>query len=317
MEYPNPKIKFFKVRTLGEKLSVTFDFLRETWKPLLKFSFYLILPICLFQSFVLNSSMSSMYSMGYNMGAGNEGINFYPMILSYLFYLLFVLLGTSVLNAMVYSLMSEYDQRETRLMSITLQDFKSALIKKTVKLLRAFLLFVGAIVLLGLLAFLLLYALASENLYGIFVFLLIIIIAGLIFIMIPMQLFMPIYLFEEISFSGALKKTFKYGVAHWGGTFVIVFIFGLLANIISSVTMMPWYVMLLVGQMLSITGQGSGINASIWYQFISYLLGILQSYGMYASYLLTSVGIAFQYFHIREKNEGITIDTNIRDFDRL
>ena len=317
MEYLNPKIKFYKERTLGEKLSVVFDFLRETWKPFLKFSFYLILPICLFQSFVLNSSMSKIYSMGYNMGAGDEGIDFYPVILSYFLYFLFVLLGTSVLNAMVYSLISEYDQRETRLMNITLQDFKSSLMKKIVKLLRAYLLFVGALVLGGLLAFLLLSIFSSPVFRVLFVLLLIVIVIGMLFIMVPLNLFMPIYLFEDISFWEALKKTFKYGFSHWGGTFIIVFIFGLLANIISSVTMMPWYVMMMVGQVLSITEQGTGINASIWYQFISYLLGILQSYGMYASYMLTSVGIAFQYFHIREKKEGITMDTNIQNFDRL
>ena len=317
MEYPNPKIKFYKVRTINEKLSVAFDFLRETWKPLLKFSFYLILPICLFQSFALNASMRYVYTMGYNIGADNAGIDFYTVILNYILYMLFVLLGTSVLNAMVYSLMSEYERRETRLMTITLQDFKSSLIKNTVKLLRAYLLFVVAVVLVGLLMFLLIYTFSSQAFYVIFVFLLIVIMAGMFFIMIPLNLFMPIYLFEDISFFGALKKAFKYGFSHWGGTFVIILVFGLLANIISGVTMMPWYVVMIVGQVFAITEQGAGINASIWYQFISYLLGIIQSYGMYVAYILTAVGIAFQYFHLREKKEGITIDTNIRDFDRL
>lgn len=81
--------------------------------------------------------------------------------------------------------------------------------------------------------------------------------------------------------------------------------------------MMPWYIMLIIGQVFSLSEEGAGISASIWYQFISYLLGIIQSYGLYASYLLTAVGIAFQYFHIREKKEGITVVANIQNFDQL
>ena len=317
MEFPNPKINFYKVRTLSEKLSVSFDFLRETWKPLLKFSFYLILPICLFQSFALNSSMKLLYTMGYDVGAGNDNIDIYNVMLNYMLYMLFVLFGTSVLNALVYSLMSEYDQRETRLVTITLQNFKSLLIKNTIKILRTYLLFIGALVLGSLFVALLLSIFSSPAFSVIFVLLLIVIIVGMFFMMVPLNLFMPIYLFEDISFSEALRKTFKYGFSHWGGTFMMLLIFGLLAYIISGLTTTPWYLVMIFGQVLSLTEQGAGINVSIWYQFGSYLLGVLQSYGMYASYILTTVGIAFQYFHIREKKEGITIDTNIQNFERL
>ena len=57
MEYPNPKIRFYRERTFGEKLNITFDYLRENWRPLLRFSLYLILPLCLIQSFFLNRFM--------------------------------------------------------------------------------------------------------------------------------------------------------------------------------------------------------------------------------------------------------------------
>jgi hypothetical protein len=261
--------------------------------------------------------MKYFYTMGYSMGAGDAGIDVYTLILNYVLYMIFILLGTSVLNAMVYSLMSEYERRESRLMTITLQDFKSSLIKNTVKLLRAYLLFTGVTVLVALILFLLAYFLSSPVFIFLFVVLTIALIAGLVFLMVPLNLFMPVYLFEDISFSGALRKAFHYGFSHWGQTFVIVLVFGLLANIISGVTMMPWYIVLMVGQIFSLTEQGVGINTSIWYQFISYLLGIIQSYGLYASYILSAVGIAFQYFHLRKKKEGITVDSNIQNFDRL
>jgi hypothetical protein len=81
--------------------------------------------------------------------------------------------------------------------------------------------------------------------------------------------------------------------------------------------MLPWYIVILFGELFSLTERGAGMNVSLWYQFISYLLGIIQSYGMYASYILSAVGIAFQYFHLREKKEGISVDANIQNFERL
>jgi accessory gene regulator protein AgrB len=71
------------------------------------------------------------------------------------------------------------------------------------------------------------------------------------------------------------------------------------------------------GEIFALVEPGEGINGSIWYQFISYLLGVMYSYGMYASYILSAVGIAFQYFHIREKKEGISVDASIQNFERL
>jgi hypothetical protein len=312
MEYPNPKIKFYKVRSLNEKLTVVFEFLRENWKPLLKFSFYLILPICLIQAFSMNSMMRYAFSMGYESAAGGLGNDFFSFILNYGILMILILLGTSILNALVYTLMAEYERRDSRLMIITFDDFKALLIRNTGKILRALLLFMGAAALLGGLFGLLAWVSAWSLMLTVPVLLI-----GTVAVMIPFSLFMPVYLFEDIPFFEALRKSFRYGFSAWGETFVVILIFGFLANIVSGVTMLPWYFVILFGEIFSLTEPGEGLNATIWYQFISYLLGIIQSYGMYASAILSAVGIAFQYFHIREKKEGISVDASIRDFERL
>ena len=59
MEYTNPKIRYYRERTFGEKLNITFDYLRENWRIILRFSFYLLLPLCIFQAFALNSYVST------------------------------------------------------------------------------------------------------------------------------------------------------------------------------------------------------------------------------------------------------------------
>lgn len=312
MEYPNPKIQFYKVRTLSQKLTVTFDFLRENWKPLLIFSFYLILPICLLQAFSMNAYMRFAFSMGYESAAGTASGFIFTFIRNFALLMILLLLGNSVLYSMVFSLMDEYGRRDSRLMNIKLADFKSSLIRNVVKMLRVSLFSMG---------FALLTSAFIIGFMFLFTWTLIVtmpvVVIGMVAVMIPFNLFIPIYLFEEIPFFAALKKSFRYGFSFWGETFVIVLACGLLANIISGVTSVPWTVVIMFGEVFSLTEPGAGINDTIWYQFVSYLLGIIQSYGTYISLVLSVVGIAFQYFHIREKKEGISVDANIQNFERL
>ena len=179
-------------------------------------------------------------------------------------------------------------------------------------MLRVYLLLMGFVLLIGVITVGLVMLSPWMLILAMLIFLIVVVV-----FMIPLNLIMPIYIFEDISFTAAFRKSFKYGFSAWGQTFLILFVFGLLANIVSGVTMMPWYIVLIVGQIFSITEQGAGINDAIWYQFITYLLGIIQSYGMYVSLIISAVGMAFQYFHLREKNEGISVYTNIQNFDRL
>ena len=60
MEAQKPKIALYVQRSFGEKLTATFDFIKENWKPLMKFTTYLMLPLCLLQGLSLNGLMSGI-----------------------------------------------------------------------------------------------------------------------------------------------------------------------------------------------------------------------------------------------------------------
>lgn len=309
MQFPNPKIKFYKIRTFGEKFNATFDFLRETWKPLLKFSLYLILPICLIQAFAMNAYMSSAFSMGAEDFSMDVISSF---MMNYGVLMICILGGSCLLSSMVYTLMQEYERRENRLLDITLADFKDALLRNLGKMVKAVLFFTGVTILCMIVFGLLVYL--SPWTMVITVPALII---GLIVISMPLSLFTPLYIFEDQPFSIALKRAFKYGFSVWGEIFLVLLVFGLLGSIISSVTMMPWYIMVLIKSFLTLSSEDAGITASWGYEFIMYLLGIVQSYGTYLSAIISSVGLAFQYFHVREKKEGLSVNESIANFDQL
>ena len=60
MESQKPKIAMYVKRNFGEKLSVSFDFIKENCKLMRKFTTYLLLPICLIQALSLNGMMGYM-----------------------------------------------------------------------------------------------------------------------------------------------------------------------------------------------------------------------------------------------------------------
>jgi hypothetical protein len=311
MEYSNPKIRFYRIRTFGEKLNVTFDFFREAWKPLFKFTLYLILPICLIQSFGINSIMRFSFRMGALQGF-DQLSDIWSFGINYGVYMLCAIVGSCLLSALIYTLMQEYERRETRLLNIEIQDFKDLLIKNLWKMLRMSLFFIGIILLVALIVGIL----AAMSLWTM-VLTIPAVLVGLIVAMVPLSLVPAFYVFEDMPLEATIRKAFRYGFSEWGGTFGVLFVLGFLGNIISTVTMMPWYIVTLVGSVFSLTEPSLEVDASIWYQFVTYLLGIIQSYGTYAGTMFSVVGIAFQYFHLREKNEGVTVNENIQNFFRL
>lgn len=312
MQYSNPKIKFYKIRTFGEKFNAVFDFLRETWKPMLKFSLYVILPICLIQSFALTAYTRISFSLSTSGYSGADMSSLISLLMNYGLYMICMLVGSCMLSALVYTLMQEYERRENRLMGITMADFKETLIRNFWKMAKASLFFGGMTFLImlfvGILAYLSLWTLVITSL---------LLLIGLLVVIIPITFFSPLYMFEDIPFFDALRKSFKYGFSAWGEIFAVMFVFLILGGIISGITMMPWYIMVLIKGFFTMTNEGNNITSSWLYDFIVYLFGIVQSYGAYVASIMSVVGIAFQYFHTREKKEGLSVNESISNFDQL
>jgi MFS family permease len=290
-------------------MNVTFDFLRENLKPLLKFSFYVILPVCLIQSFCMDTFMRVYMSL---FDISDINIDFVVVAGYYVLVLLCTLLGSVLLSALVCSLMQTYERRDRRLEGLVFADFRASFVTNCVKvakiLLFTFGVFFAAVAILSLLAWMSPWTLVLTVL---------LLLAGSIAFMVPVSLLTPLYLFEDLSFADALRKSMKYGFSAWGETFLVLLVFGLLANIVGSMTSIPWTLVTIVGSVFSLASPDAGIASSIWYRFLTYILGVIMAYGTYVSVIVSVGGTAFQYFHLREKREGVTMKTDIANFDRL
>jgi hypothetical protein len=306
---PNPKIRFYKVRTFSEKMNVTFDFLRENLKPLLKFSFYVILPLCLIQSFFMDSFMRVYIGLldGPDAGTGFVSVaGYYGMLL------LCSLLGYVLLSALVYSLLQIYERRDRRLQGLVFADIRAPFLDNCVKVLRIMFFTFG--VMIAVWAVIALFAWMSPWTLALTVPLLLV---GILAAAVPFALFTPLYLFEDLPFTDALRKSMKHGFSAWGETFLVLLVFGLLANIIGGMTSLLWMLVTVAGSVFSLTSPDAGVTSSAWYLFLTYVLGVVMAYGTYVGTIISVGGIAFQYFHLREKREGVTLKTDIANFDRL
>ena len=311
MESQKAKVAMYVKRSFGDKMNASFDFIKENWKPLFKFTTYLILPLCLIQALSLNGLMngSMTAAMGAQAGAVNPFVGFGAMFwVNYGLTIICYLVGTIILTSLVYALIKTYNEREERLEGITLSSLKFLLLKNAGRLLKLTLF--GMLVVIIVCVVLALLAALTP-------FTLILTIPLLIACAVPMALFSPIYLFENIGIWEAFKKTFRLGFATWGGVFLISLIMGLIGGILQGITMLPWYVATIVKYFFAMSDSGSAVTVSPVYNFFLYLLGILQAFGVYLSSIFGIIGIVYQYGHASEIVDSVSVEEDIDNFDNL
>ena len=310
MESQKPKIVLYAKRSFGEKLNVTFDFIKENWKVMLKYITYFVLPLCLIQAVNFNSLMGHMYdvnsllaaSMNHNVASGIS------MIINSSLLIVLSLLAGIVITALIFTFFRTYMDREERLKNLHFNDMKPLFIRN---LKRSFVLFLWYLLFVIILSILLV-SLTLVSLYT-----LIITIPLFVALIFPLLLVPSAYMLEEISVWQSIKKSFRLGFATWGGIFLIVLIMSIIANVIQTVLGIPWYVTYMVRMIFFMSEGGTEATISFGYSFLQYLLMVVLLFGGYVSSIFYYVGLTFQYGHASEVVDSITIESDIDNFDKL
>ena len=311
MEYDKPKIEFYRQRTFSEKMNAVFDFIRENWKPLLKYSFYLIIPVCLIQSYAVNSISGSLFSQ--LLDSENIFNNSMSNILSgYGIILLCRLMGSAIMAGMIYAMMQTYAVRENRLQNVTINDFKSILISNVWK----YICMIFALIIIFIfIAFIM--GIFSAILSSISFLLVIPILLAFLCFLIPLMLVIPTYIFErDITFFDAIAKAWKLGFSTFWGMIGLMIVLYIILYVIQKVASIPWSATALISMLFSKTSETVMTQTPV-YKFLMYLFGLIQAFGEYVASIIGILGLAFQYFHAREKIEGVTVESNIDNFGNL
>jgi hypothetical protein len=294
------KIEFYKNRTLSERFFAAADFIRQNWKVLLKNTMYIGIPLVLLQGFffqnyvqeIMTNITSPQNHMDANWGSG-LGIGLVPSLLS-LF--LFSIIG-AILKQYVNGSLTE---------QTGWQDLKGNIFSFMGKIFVQYLIisvtFVLLIVLMGLLVYIA--SLTSRLPSTIFIALIFLAFFALLIIIGPVLSIAPYpVIFENTSAWQGIKKGFKVGFKHWGSTFLTVLLGVLLMVVIYYILSLPYfvYVMLNMGE--------SG--------FVGYALSVFSSLVLFVLYPLFFIFLSFQYTSIVEKEEGISLQDKIQEFDNL
>lgn len=308
MNMEKERIELFKRRSFGDKLNATFDFVRENWRPLFKYITYLLLPVSLVAAFGMQG-LSSFYfnavlgSLSETAGEAFVESELFSMGIQFLLFIVaFGFMGI-LEGSIVYALMKLYSESPHGLEGITFADVKP-LLKRNI----------GRMVLM-VTVFLFVYMLAVGAMVGLAVLspvTLVITIPALIVSILPLSLWTPAYLLEDLSLWSSLAKALRLGFATWGGILGITIVIGILVNIASTVVQLPFFIVAIVKGFLFTSDDG---GPTVWIDFLSYLSSILMLYGSMLMSSLSLIALAYQYGHACDKVDGVSIDFDIEHFD--
>ena len=288
-------------------MSDTFDFVRENWRPMLKYITYLLLPVALVSTVAMDNFMTSQMSLTSTIGQGDMDAVL-PWLLSMgvtmLFYFVDIVLG----NALTYTMMQLYEQRQERLQGITFAELSPGFWQKCGR--QLVLLVTGFVLLIvvGLIA-------SPSVLLGPAVVILVVI---LLFIALPLIfLVQPIYLFEKISVVKAYAKSVRLGWKTWAGVVAVITVLYIIVSIVQGVVSTPWYIMVMLKNVLVTQNSEPAFMSSFVYTAIQYVLGVISNF--FGSLLMTlpSIGLAYQYGHACDKVDGVGVDRDIENFETL
>lgn len=300
------KIPFYQERTFSEKFNVTFEFLRENWKVMLRYITYVCLPLSLVGGLVLNSFLSFMQ----NLESGNMGDSeLIQFGLTYCGVVLVMSLAGWWLATVMYSLMQAYNSRPEGLVGITFEELKPSLKHNAFRLFKLGVvgLLLG-IVWLGLLV-------GVGFIHWILTFFLFI---ASIALFVPLLHVSPVYMYEDVSIWRAFSRGIWLGWNTWGGTFALGFVLCLIASVVQGVLGMPWQICYFVKIFFSATAQNSSaFVSSIGFMLISYIASIVMLYAQLVCSSLFFVGISYLYSHAAETFDDMSVEEGIEQFEKL
>jgi len=294
------KIEFYKNRSIGDRFSVAFDFLKQNWKALYKNILWGGLPLAIIMGY-FTAQMS---------GVRPVSITDLPRFL--LFYVLLMLVSFVIniyLSSMAGAVLFHYDRNqltETTGWNDLKDDFFRFAGKITLITLMVFIpIIIIAAIFGGIIGFMT-SALSLGGVRTIFVlfFLTVLLLLGVLIALAPSLSIM----YFPACFSGktnveSIKVAFKLGFKNWGNLFVALLLAGIVLIVISIVFSLPYEIVNLFSR-----GQLS---------IISYIFATFSAIGTLVISPIVMVIFAFQYFSIVEREEGVSLQSQVDEFENL
>lgn len=286
---PN-KIALYAVRNMSEKVSATFAIIRDNWRPMLRLTAYVMVPISIVQGLGVNNLFASLFN--------DTAFPVWSAVVAGVF----TLMGVSAITALMITLLQWHDQHDDGMAGVTLTALRQPLAKAFVKCVPAWLL-IAVVVVPG--------VMVTGAAFFFIPFLVLVFMAAIL----PLWLVSPVYVLEGCSFFTAVKRAFKLGYSAWGQLVGLAFIMWLTAFIMQNVVTIPWTV---AGVSINTLGsEGSDYTWKVVMQIVFYVTTIVQCLFSYVGLGLFTIAFTLHYSSVASDTEQVNIEAEIENFENL
>ena len=297
------KIVFYQERTFGDKFNVTFEFIKQNWKLMLRYFAYVVLPLSFVAEFFMEAMMKNVMTLATD---PEELMNLIP---SYGGFFLVSIAVYLWMGAVSFSLLQVYNARPDGLQNIVFADFKPLLGRNAWRLVKSGLALSLVLLVVMILAGCL-FALQMP------------VIAAVVYLfcmalMIPFVLFAPVYVFEDIPLWQAFARSFRLGWHTWSGIFALGLVLMILTAIISFVCTLPWECYLLKSFFVVNQGNADSAFNGVPFMLLQYLLGVLMMLARFLLLAIFYVSISYLYSHAAEKLDQMSVAEGVDHFEEM
>jgi hypothetical protein len=275
-----PPIQLLQERDFGQKINATFEFLGQNFKPLMTAILYIAGPPALIGGIFAGVYQSNMLSM---LGRTPTDVtNPFSSLaavfsVSYLLFILFVVVASLATSLSVYGYVLEYDKRGGSTPTITPTDVWER-VKANL----------GDYVVTSIILF-----------FVLIVATLLLIIPG-IYLSVCFSLIFIVIMRENLSFEAAYKRCLYLIQDKWWSTFGLIVVVSIIQSIIGYIFQIPTLIFTVLKAMQVL--ENSSYNT-----IFASISGIVGTLGQILTSVLLNLAIVFQYYNLVERRDGAGI----------
>lgn len=298
-------IELHKTRDFGNKMNVTFEFVKQNFKALTKSILFIAGPPILVASMLIGSFIGDFFNLA-TLGTSGDpellqqyfmSVNFWLQLV--LIFVFFLVSGVTTIATINNYILLYSEKRSNKIEVNEVWERVRA----------TFWMYLGTMFLFSLLAivvyalmFLPVILLAAISPWLIF-FGVIFLIVGFFYILVGSSLVFIVRAYEKISFFGAIMRSFRLVQGKWWSTFGLITVLYLIVGTVAYLFLIPWYAITLTSTLHNLSAS-TVQEPSSGYQLMTMFFFTLYYLVQMILYSLPNVGIAFQYFNLVERKEA-------------
>lgn len=300
-------IEFHHTRDFSRKMNVTFEFIRQNFKPLGKSILFIAGPPVLIASMMIGSFIGEFFNLT-QLAATNPGdtesfqnyltsVNFWLQIAMVMIF--FIVSGVMTI-ATINNYLVLYSEKQTNRIEVgevwervrsTFWMYFSTMFFFALLAIAAYIIMIIPVILLATISPALIF-------FGV-----LLLIGGIFYLIVSVSLTFIVRAYENKGFFEAIGRSFSLVQGKWWSTFGLIMVLYLIMMTISYIFLIPWYTVTFISALHNTSGNPLQEPTTGW-EMMTIVLFTLYYLAQMVLATLPNIGIAFQYFNLVELKEA-------------